>query len=87
MRGELDSLHRGLESNAFCQLLWTDPQEFPGRGPSKRGVGVGFGPDVTKRWCDANGVTAVIRSHEVRAEGYAVEHGEQSENTAAVGTR
>ena len=29
------------------EALWTDPQDFPGRGPSKRGVGVGFGPDVT----------------------------------------
>jgi len=56
------------------QLLWTDPQEQTGRGPSKRGVGLGFGPDVTKRWCELNKVTAVIRSHEVRADGYAVEH-------------
>ncbi|EKM54502.1 uncharacterized protein PHACADRAFT_58827 [Phanerochaete carnosa HHB-10118-sp] len=57
------------------QLLWTDPQELPGRGPSKRGVGIAFGPDVTRRWCEANGVTGVIRSHEVRQDGYAVEHG------------
>ncbi|RPD74291.1 protein phosphatase 5, partial [Lentinus tigrinus ALCF2SS1-7] len=56
-------------------LLWTDPQELPGRGPSKRGVGIAFGPDVTKRWCQANGVTGVIRSHEVRQDGYSVEHG------------
>ncbi|KAI0675292.1 Metallo-dependent phosphatase-like protein [Trametes maxima] len=56
------------------QLLWTDPQELPGRGPSKRGVGIAFGPDVTKRWCEANGVTGVIRSHEVRQDGYSIEH-------------
>ncbi|KAI0780072.1 Metallo-dependent phosphatase-like protein [Fomes fomentarius] len=55
-------------------LLWTDPQELPGRGPSKRGVGIAFGPDVTRRWCEANGVTGVIRSHEVRQDGYSVEH-------------
>lgn len=60
----------------MCELLWTDPQDAPGRGPSKRGVGVGFGPDVTRRWCEANQVTAVIRSHEVRQNGYAIEHGE-----------
>ncbi|KZT43623.1 protein phosphatase 5 [Sistotremastrum suecicum HHB10207 ss-3] len=58
----------------MCELLWTDPQELPGRGPSKRGVGIAFGPDVTKRWCEANGVTGVMRSHEVRQEGYAIEH-------------
>lgn len=55
-------------------MLWTDPQEPVGRGPSKRGVGLGFGPDVTRRWCELNNVTAVIRSHEVRADGYAIEH-------------
>lgn len=37
------------------ELLWTDPQDADGRGPSKRGVGTGFGPDVTRRWCEANG--------------------------------
>ncbi|KAG8893269.1 hypothetical protein FRB99_002093 [Tulasnella sp. 403] len=58
----------------MCELLWTDPQTMPGRGPSKRGVGIGFGPDVTRRWCELNGVTAVFRSHEVRQDGYAVEH-------------
>lgn len=39
-----------------------------------QGVGLGFGPDVTKRWCELNKVTAVIRSHEVRQDGYAIEH-------------
>ncbi|KAI0268648.1 Metallo-dependent phosphatase-like protein [Gloeopeniophorella convolvens] len=56
------------------QLLWTDPQELPGRGPSKRGVGIAFGPDVTRRWCELNGVTGIMRSHEVRQDGYAIEH-------------
>ncbi|KAJ3829954.1 phosphoprotein phosphatase [Lentinula raphanica] len=55
-------------------LLWTDPQEAPGRGPSKRGVGIAFGPDVTKRWCTLNGVSGILRSHEVRQNGYQIEH-------------
>ncbi|KAI6110627.1 phosphoprotein phosphatase [Pisolithus croceorrhizus] len=58
----------------LCELLWTDPQEAPGRGPSKRGVGISFGPDVTRAWCTLNGVTGIIRSHEVRPDGYAIEH-------------
>ncbi|KAK5131338.1 hypothetical protein LTR08_001004 [Meristemomyces frigidus] len=62
--------HEGL----MMEMLWTDPQTMPGRGPSKRGVGMQFGPDVTKRFCDNNGLEAVIRSHEVRMEGYEVEH-------------
>lgn len=56
------------------EMLWTDPQTEPGRGPSKRGVGMQFGPDVTKRFCDNNGLAAIIRSHEVRMEGYEEEH-------------
>ncbi|KAL0577623.1 Palmitoyl-protein thioesterase 1 [Marasmius crinis-equi] len=62
------------QSGLMCELLWTDPQTMPGRGPSKRGVGIAYGPDVSKRWCTNNGVTGVIRSHEVRQEGYEVEH-------------
>lgn len=58
----------------MCEMLWTDPQDAEGRGPSKRGVGLGFGPDVTRRWTDLNEVTAVIRAHEVRQGGFSVEH-------------
>ena len=39
-----------------------------------QGVGIAFGPDVTRRWCGLNGVSGIIRSHEVRQDGYAVEH-------------
>lgn len=66
--------HQPGQEGLMCELLWTDPQELPGRGPSKRGVGIAFGPDVTRRWCQANGVTGIIRSHEVRQDGYSVEH-------------
>lgn len=62
------------QQGLMMEMLWTDPQTTPGRGPSKRGVGLQFGPDVTKRFCEANGLDAVIRSHEVRMEGYEVEH-------------
>ncbi|KAF2118964.1 Metallo-dependent phosphatase-like protein [Lophiotrema nucula] len=62
------------QSGLMMEMLWTDPQTQNGRGPSKRGVGLQFGPDVTKRFCKANGLEAVIRSHEVRMDGYEVEH-------------
>ncbi|CAA7261672.1 unnamed protein product [Cyclocybe aegerita] len=62
------------QEGLMCELLWTDPQQAPGRGPSKRGVGIAFGPDVTQRWCTLNGVTGIIRSHEVRQNGYEIEH-------------
>ena len=62
--------HEGL----MMEMLWTDPQDQPGRGPSKRGVGLQFGPDVTERFCAKNKLKAIIRSHEVQADGYTVGH-------------
>ncbi|EPQ27153.1 uncharacterized protein PFL1_06899 [Pseudozyma flocculosa PF-1] len=62
------------QEGLMMELLWSDPQAARGRGPSKRGVGLGFGPDITRAWCELNGVTAVLRSHEVRHGGYAEEH-------------
>ena len=40
----------------MCELLWSDPQPLPGRGPSKRGVGLSFGADVTKRFLQDNNI-------------------------------
>ena len=50
----------------MCDLLWCDPQNEPGRSPSKRGVGMQFGPDITKKFLAENGLELLIRSHEVR---------------------
>ncbi|XP_019850814.1 PREDICTED: serine/threonine-protein phosphatase 5-like, partial [Amphimedon queenslandica] len=54
--------------------LWSNPQDMPGRGPSKRGVALQFGPDVTDRFCQKNGLDMIVRSHEVKEEGYEVAH-------------
>lgn len=62
-------------SGIEMELLWTDPQESEGRSLSKRGVGLQFGPDVTKAFCDRNHLKGVIRSHEVRDRGVEWEHG------------
>lgn len=43
-----------LSADLMCELLWSDPQPHPGRGPSKRGVGLSFGGDVTKRFLQEN---------------------------------
>lgn len=56
------------------ELLWTDPQPENGRSPSKRGLGLQFGPDITERFCLANKIRKVLRSHEVRMGGVEVEH-------------
>ncbi|KAK8631707.1 hypothetical protein V6N13_028488 [Hibiscus sabdariffa] len=62
------------EEGLMCELLWSDPQPFPGRGPSKRGVGLCFGADVTKNFLQDNNLDLIVRSHEVKDEGYEIEH-------------
>ena len=65
----------GEEGGLMSDLLWSDPQPFPGRSPSKRGVGQSFGPDITRAFLDSNDLLILIRSHEVKDDGYVVEHG------------
>lgn len=62
------------EEGLMCELLWSDPQPQLGRGPSKRGVGLSFGADVTKRFLQENNLDLLVRSHEVKDEGYEIEH-------------
>jgi len=61
------------DEGLMCELLWSDPSPFPGRSPNKRGVGVAFGPDVTHKFLKDNNLEMVVRSHEVKEEGYLVE--------------
>lgn len=63
------------EMGLFCDVLWSDPQPFLGRQPSRRGVGLSFGPDVTQRFLERSNLALVVRSHEVRDKGYEVEQG------------
>ncbi|KAF5177548.1 Serine/threonine-protein phosphatase [Thalictrum thalictroides] len=62
------------EEGLMCELLWSDPQPMRGRGPSKRGVGLSFGEDVTERFLKDNNLDLVVRSHEVKDEGYEIDH-------------
>lgn len=62
------------EEGLMCDLLWSDPQPQNGRGFSKRGVGIQFGPDITEKFCNFNKLDYIIRSHEVKSMGYEVAH-------------
>ncbi|CAB4442502.1 unnamed protein product [Rhizophagus irregularis] len=56
-------------------LLWSDPKEKPGCDIGKRGgIGIGFGPDITENFLKRNNLDLLIRSHEVKKEGYEIEH-------------
>eukprot|EP01130_Rhizamoeba_saxonica_P018361 TRINITY_DN9156_c0_g1_i1.p1 TRINITY_DN9156_c0_g1~~TRINITY_DN9156_c0_g1_i1.p1 ORF type:complete len:367 (-),score=75.39 TRINITY_DN9156_c0_g1_i1:31-1131(-) len=73
---DIESINRNREppqSGLMSDILWADPQPGLGRGPSKRGVGMSFGPDVTKRFLDDNGLKLLIRSHEVKEQGFEIE--------------
>ncbi|KAI9017530.1 protein phosphatase 5 [Gaertneriomyces semiglobifer] len=58
----------------LTDLLWSDPTPLPGIHPSKRGIGSQFGPDITAKFLENNNLDMIIRSHEVKAGGYDVEH-------------
>merc|ERR1719232_787542 len=62
------------DEGIMCELLWSDPQPMSGRSPSKRGVGCQFGPDVTRKFLQRNGLKYVVRSHEVKDAGYEINH-------------
>jgi len=70
----IDRNRQPPESGIMCDLLWSDPQPQNGRSPSKRGVGTMFGPDITTKFCEDNGLDYIIRSHEVKDEGYEIAH-------------
>ncbi|KAH7818657.1 putative Serine/threonine-protein phosphatase 5 [Monocercomonoides exilis] len=59
----------------FADLVWTDPQQQPGRSPSPRGVRYMFGPDVTEQFLADNDLSYIIRSHQVVDEGFELNHG------------
>ena len=64
------------DSRMIIDFLWSDPRGGAGYGPSyrkSRGVFM-FGPDVTAQFCTANNINLVIRSHEVKAEGWLKDH-------------
>ena len=74
---DINKVNRAIdipESGLMCDMLWSDPQDKPGRSENKRGIGVAFGPDVTKHFLETNGFALLVRSHEVKHEGYEVHH-------------
>jgi serine/threonine-protein phosphatase 5 len=73
----IDRFKEPPDEGLMCELLWSDPSPLPGRTPSKRGVGVAFGPDVTRKFLEQNNLDLLVRSHEVKEAGYEVEHNGQ----------
>jgi len=55
---------------AFCDLVWSDPEEVEGMTPSNRGAGYLFGASVVREFVEVNGLELVSRSHQLVQEGY-----------------
>ncbi|KAL1110136.1 hypothetical protein AAG570_008213, partial [Ranatra chinensis] len=71
---KIDRNRQPPDEGLMCELLWSDPQPAYGRAPSKRGVGVQFGPDITDKFIRQNKLDYIIRSHEVKNDGYEIAH-------------
>ena len=63
------------EEGLMAEMMWADPISVRGRHPSKRGMGLSFGPDVTEKFLNYNDLQVVVRSHEVKDEGFEIDHG------------
>ena len=71
----IDRRREPPDDGLMCDLLWSDPGLKDGRKRSRRGLGIDFGPDVTKRFLTVNRLQLLVRSHEVKDRGFDVQHG------------
>eukprot|EP00474_Spongospora_subterranea_P010620 CRZ11078.1 hypothetical protein [Spongospora subterranea] len=66
-------LHRVQEiphSGAFCDLMWSDPDDIDTWAMSPRGAGWVFGSSVTKQFNAYNRVDLICRAHQLVQEGF-----------------
>ncbi|PUU79157.1 Metallo-dependent phosphatase-like protein [Tuber borchii] len=55
---------------AFCDLVWSDPEEVETWAVSPRGAGWLFGDKVATEFNHVNGLTLIARAHQLVNEGY-----------------
>lgn len=65
------------QSGPMCDILWADPSPLDGKHPSKRGISIEFGPDISKKFLTLNNLELLVRSHQTKDEGYEIERGDQ----------
>lgn len=72
---EIDRLDPDFHDQEMIDdLIWSDPVDNDGSTNSHRGLGVLFGPDITKQFVIANNISAVIRSHQFKELGFSEQH-------------
>lgn len=55
---------------AFCDLVWSDPEDVETWAVSPRGAGWLFGDRVSQEFCHVNGLNLIARAHQLVNEGY-----------------
>ncbi|KAN0120559.1 Metallo-dependent phosphatase-like protein [Russula decolorans] len=55
---------------AFCDLMWSDPDDVENWGVSPRGAGWLFGGSVTREFNHVNSLSLIARAHQLVQEGY-----------------
>lgn len=77
--GDIETIRRNVQGSCsdsrLVGLMWSDPGEVDEAMPSKRGVGVTFGRNITKRFLQLNNLKLLVRSHEFVTNGFALHHG------------
>jgi len=74
---EINELMRFQEvphDGPMCDLLWSDPDEMMGWNMSPRGAGFTFGADVSQEFIHTNGLSLIIRAHQLVMEGFQYQH-------------
>lgn len=70
-RSILNFLFEFLIVGAFCDLVWSDPEEVDNFAVSPRGAGWLFGESVTQRFMFLNNLKLICRAHQLVHEGKA----------------
>ncbi|RDW66043.1 serine phosphatase 6 [Coleophoma crateriformis] len=63
---------------AFCDLVWSDPEDVPQWSVSPRGAGWLFGAKVAKEFNQVNDLKLIARAHQLVNEGYKYHFDEKS---------
>ncbi|XP_065209634.1 serine/threonine-protein phosphatase 6 catalytic subunit [Planococcus citri] len=70
---QIRSIERNQEipyKGAFCDLVWSDPEEVDNFAVSPRGAGWLFGESVTQKFMEINNLKLICRAHQLVHEGY-----------------